>query len=112
MNTLDRFEQSLMRSDIPEFFPGDTISVSVRVVEGEKERIQEFQGIVIAIRGSGMRKTFTIRKISNGVGVERIFPYNSPTVAKVTKVRTGNVRRAKLFYLRTLAAKQVRAKTT
>lgn len=112
MNTLDRFEQSLMRSDIPEFFPGDTISVSVRVVEGEKERIQEFQGIVIAIRGSGMRKTFTIRKISNGVGVERIFPYNSPTVAKITKVRTGNVRRAKLFYLRTLAAKQVRAKTT
>jgi large subunit ribosomal protein L19 len=112
MNTLDRFEQSLVRSDIPEFFPGDTISVSVRVVEGEKERIQEFQGIVISIRGSGMRKTFTIRKISNGVGVERIFPYNSPTVAKVTKVRTGNVRRAKLFYLRTLAAKQVRAKTT
>lgn len=112
MNTLDRFEQSLVRSDIPEFFPGDTISVSVRVVEGEKERIQEFQGIVISIRGSGMRKTFTIRKISNGVGVERIFPYNSPTVAKITKVRTGNVRRAKLFYLRTLAAKQVRAKTT
>lgn len=112
MNTLDRFEQSLMRSDIPEFFPGDTISVSVRVVEGEKERIQEFQGIVIAIRGSGMRKSFTIRKISNGVGVERIFPYNSPTIAKITKVRTGNVRRAKLFYLRTLAAKQVRAKTT
>lgn len=112
MNTLDRFEQSLVRSDIPEFFPGDTIIVSVRVVEGEKERIQEFQGIVIAIRGSGMRKSFTIRKISNGVGVERIFPYNSPTVAKITKVRTGNVRRAKLFYLRTLAAKQVRAKTT
>lgn len=112
MNTLDRFEQSLMRSDIPEFFPGDIISVSVRVVEGEKERIQEFQGIVIAIRGSGMRKSFTIRKISNGVGVERIFPYNSPTIAKITKVRTGNVRRAKLFYLRTLAAKQVRAKTT
>ncbi len=112
MNKLDLFEQSLVRSDLPEFFPGDTLSVSVRVVEGEKERIQEFQGIVLSIRGSGMRKTFTIRKISNGVGVERIFPINSPTIAKITKVRTGNVRRAKLFYLRHLAAKQVRAKTT
>ncbi|MBL0175283.1 MAG: 50S ribosomal protein L19 [Ignavibacteria bacterium] len=111
MNKIDLLEQSLMKTDLPPFFPGDTINVHVRVKEGDKERIQEFQGIVIAIRGEGLKKSFTIRKISDGVGVERIFPVHSPSIAKIVKVRTGNVRRAKLFYLRTLAAKQVRAKT-
>ncbi len=111
MNKLDLFERSQMKSDIPEFFPGDIINVHVRVVEGDKERIQEFQGIVIAQGGKGLGRTFTVRKVSNGVGVERIFPYHSPSVAKIEKVRSGNVRRAKLYYIRNLAAKQVRAKT-
>ena len=112
MNKIDLLEQSLMKTDLPVFHPGDTINVHVRVVEGDKERIQEYQGIVIAIRGEGLKKSFVVRKISDGIGVERIFPMHSPSVAKIVKVRTGNVRRAKLFYLRTLAAKQVRAKTT
>jgi large subunit ribosomal protein L19 len=112
MNKLTLFEQSQMKTDLPEFFPGDTINVHVRVVEGDKERIQEFQGIVIAEGGEGLRRTFTVRKVSNGVGVERIFPIHSPIVAKIVKIRSGNVRRAKLYYVRNLAAKQVRAKTT
>ena len=112
MNKIELFERSQMRTDHPEFHPGDIINVHVRVKEGDKERIQDFQGIVISIRGEGLKKTFTIRKVSNGVGVERIFPVHSPSIAKIDKVRSGNVRRAKLFYLRTLAAKQVRAKTT
>lgn len=112
MNTVDLIEQSMMRSDLPAFKPGDVVNVHVRVKEGNKERIQEYQGIVISIKGAGLRRTFTVRKVSNGVGVERIFPIHSPSIAKVEKVRNGNVRRAKLFYLRNLAAKQVRAKTT
>jgi len=112
MNTIDMLEQSLKRTDLPEFRPGDVVNVHVRVKEGNKERIQEYQGIVIARKGSGSRETFTVRKISNGVGVERIFPVHSPSIAKIDKVRDGRVRRAKLFYLRSLAAKQVRAKTT
>ena len=112
MNKIDLIEKSMMKTDVPPFFPGDTVNVHVRVKEGEKERIQEFQGIVIAIRGGGIRKSFTVRKVSYGVGVERIFPMHSPSIAKIEKVRNGNVRRAKLFYLRNLAAKQVRAKTT
>ncbi|MCB2203806.1 50S ribosomal protein L19 [bacterium] len=112
MNKVDLIEQSMMRSDLPEFAPGDVVNVHVRVKEGNKERIQEYQGIVIGIKGAGLKRTFTVRKVSNGVGVERIFPIHSPSIAKVVKVRQGNVRRAKLFYLRNLAAKQVRAKTT
>lgn len=112
MNKVDLIEQSMMRSDLPDFKPGDIVNVHVRVKEGNKERIQEYQGIVISIKGAGLRRMFTVRKISNGVGVERMFPMHSPSIAKVEKVRSGNVRRAKLFYLRTLAAKQVRAKTT
>jgi large subunit ribosomal protein L19 len=112
MNKIDLIEQSMMRSDVGEFAPGDVVNVHVRVKEGNKERIQEYQGIVISIKGGGLRRTFTVRKISNGVGVERIFPIHSPSIAKVVRVRKGNVRRAKLFYLRNLAAKQVRAKTT
>ncbi len=112
MNKVDLIEQSMMRSDLDEFAPGDVVNVHVRVKEGNKERIQEYQGIVISMKGGGLRRTFTVRKVSNGVGVERIFPIHSPAIAKVVKVRNGNVRRAKLFYLRSLAAKQVRAKTT
>jgi large subunit ribosomal protein L19 len=112
MNKIDLLEQTLLRTDIPEFFPGDTITVHVRVIEGDKQRVQEFEGHVIALKGEASRRTFTIRKVSNGVGVERIFPLHSPTIAKIEVKRKGNVRRAKLFYIRTLAAKQVRAKTT
>ncbi len=112
MNTIDLLERSMMRDDIPNFKAGDVVNVHVRVKEGNKERIQEYQGIVIARSGAGVRETFTVRKVSNGVGVERIFPVHSPAFAKIEKIRAGRVRRAKLFYLRNLAAKQVRAKTT
>jgi len=94
-----------IRNDIPAFHPGDTISVSVKVVEGDKERIQQFKGIVMGIRGRGISKTFRVRKISNGVGVERIFPMSSPKIAKVEVLKEGSVRRAKLYYLRKLTGK-------
>jgi large subunit ribosomal protein L19 len=97
-----------LRSDIPDFQPGDTLEVHVRVSEGGKERLQLFRGDVIQVRGSGLRATVTVRKISNGVGVERIFPLHSPSVAKFEVVRRGHVRRAKLFYLRGLAGKAAR----
>jgi len=94
-----------IRNDIPAFHPGDTISVSVKVVEGDKERIQQFKGIVMGIRVRGISKTFRVRKISNGVGVERIFPMSSPKIAKVEVLKEGSVRRAKLYYLRKLTGK-------
>lgn len=97
---------------IPSFRPGDVINVAVRVVEGNRERVQNYEGIVIARRGSGVSETFTVRKISNGVGVERIFPIHSPIIQSIKVVREGRVRRAKLYYLRGLAPKAVRAKTT
>src|SRR6187402_2164598 len=103
---------SQLRSDLPIFRSGDTVNVSVRVVEGDKERIQHFEGIVISRRGSGINETFTVRKISNGVGVERIFPLHSPRIALITFVKAGVVRRAKLYHLRGLGAKDVRRKTT
>ena len=112
MEKLKLVEAMHLRTDMPEFRPGDTINVHVRVIEGDKERIQQFQGIVIARRGSGINATFTARKISNGVGVERIFPLHSPRLAKIEIVKEGRVRRAKLYYLRELAAKQIRQKTT
>ena len=112
MNKVSLVEATQMKSDIPEFRSGDTISVHVRVVEGDKERIQQFQGVVISRRGSGLRETITVRKISDGVGVERIFPIHSPRIAKIERVKEGHVRRAKLYYLRALAAKAVRQKTT
>ncbi len=96
--------------DIPSFRPGDTVKIAVRVVEGEKERIQNFQGVVIARRGSGMNETFRVRKISNGVGVERIFPLHSPTIQSMQVLKEGSVRRAKLYYLRGMSEKKIRQK--
>ncbi|OYV67938.1 MAG: 50S ribosomal protein L19 [Gemmatimonadetes bacterium 21-71-4] len=98
------------RHDIPAFRPGDTVRVNVRVKEGDKERIQAFEGVCIARRGSGVSETFTVRKISNGVGVERIFPVHSPMIATLDVVRRGRVRRAKLYYLRHLTGKATRIK--
>lgn len=100
-----------IRSDFPKFNPGDRIRVQVRVVEGDKERLQSFEGDVISIRGEGSNKTFIVRKISSGVGVERIFPMNSPRIAKIEVIKEGNVRRAKLFYLRKLSGKAARIKS-
>jgi large subunit ribosomal protein L19 len=108
MNQLDQVESVYLRGPQPEFSPGDTIRVHVRVKEGDKERIQIFQGVVIGRRGGGTRETFTVRKISGSVGVERIFPINSPTVDKIEVVRRGKVRRAKLYYLRDLRGKAAR----
>jgi len=100
-----------MKNNIPEFRPGDTLNVHVRVIEGDKERIQQFQGVVIARHGDGMSATFTVRKVSEGVGVERIFPLHSPRIAKIERIKEGAVRRAKLYYLRDLATKAIRQKT-
>lgn len=111
MNKVRLVEATQMKSDIPEFGPGDTVNVHVRVIEGDKERIQQFQGVVIGRHGAGMNATFTVRKISEGVGVERIFPLHSPRLAKIVKVKEGTVRRAKLYYLRDLATKAIRQKT-
>ncbi|HQJ47121.1 MAG TPA: 50S ribosomal protein L19, partial [Ignavibacteriaceae bacterium] len=97
-----------IKTDMPEFNPGDHIRVQVRVIEGDKERFQSFEGDVISIRGSGLSKTFTVRKMSGGVGVERIFPLNSPKIAKVEVLKQGDVRRAKLYYLRNLSGKAAR----
>lgn len=99
------------RTDFPDFNAGDRIKVHVRVIEGNKERIQPFEGDVIAMRGGGNDRTFTVRKISSGVGVERIFPYNSPKIAKIDLIRQGKVRRAKLYYLRNLSGKAARIKS-
>ena len=112
MDKLKLVEAMQLKSDRPAFNPGDTINVHVRVVEGDKERIKQFQGVVIGKRGAGLNTTFTVRKISDGVGVERIFQLHSPRIAKIEKVKGGKVRRAKLYYLRKLAAKQVTQKTS
>ena len=112
MDKLKLVEAMHLKSDIPAFNPGDTINVHVRVIEGDKERIQQFQGLVIAMRGAGMSATFNVRKVSNGVGVERIFPLHSPRISKIEVVKAGRTRRAKLYYVRELAAKQIRQKTT
>ncbi len=108
MGKLEAVGLDQIRDDLPRFGPGDTVSVHVKVREGDKERIQVFEGVVIKRRGAGINKTFTVRKISNGVGVERIFPLNSPNIKKVEKIRTGKVRRAKLYYLRDLTGKAAR----
>jgi large subunit ribosomal protein L19 len=110
MNLIDQITSEKKRTDIPPFGPGDNIDVHVRVIEGDKERIQVFTGNVIQRRGSGLSETFTVRKISAGVGVERIFPLNSPMIAKIIKNFSNKVRRAKLFYLRELRGKASRLK--
>ena len=103
-------QQEWMRADLPPFRPGDTVRVNVRVREGDKERLQAFEGVCIARRGSGVSATFTVRKISNGIGVERIFPLHSPMIGDLVVVRRGQVRRAKLYYLRNLTGKATRIK--
>src|SRR5262245_49398914 len=108
MNSTDLIEQPFLRTDLPAFRPGDTVKVHVRVVEGNRERVQVFQGVVIARSGGGIRETFTVRKISFGVGVERMFPLHSPSIAKLELVQRGRVRRAKLYYLRDLRGKKAR----
>ena len=110
MNRLDVVEKARMRDDLPEFRPGDNVKVHVRVIEGTRSRIQVFEGVVISRQGGGLRETFTVRKISFGVGVERIFPVHSPTVEEIEVTRRGKVRRAKLYYLRERQGKKARIK--
>ena len=110
MNTLDALDAESLRTDVPDFRPGDTLKVHVRVVEGSRERVQLFQGVVIRRQGSGVRETFTVRKVSFGVGVERTFPVHTPIIAKIEVVTRGDVRRAKLYYLRDLRGKAAKIK--
>jgi large subunit ribosomal protein L19 len=110
MQTTDFVDQSSLRTDHPDFVPGDTLKVHVRVVEGSKERIQLFQGVVIRRSGGGLQETFTVRKVSYGVGVERTFPLHTPTIAKIEVVSRGDVRRAKLYYLRDRIGKAAKVK--
>ena len=110
MNTLDALDADSLRADIPDFRPGDSVKVHVRVVEGNRSRIQVFQGVVIRRQGGGIRETFTVRKVSFGVGVERTFPVHTPVVEKIEVVTRGDVRRAKLYYLRDLRGKKAKIK--
>jgi large subunit ribosomal protein L19 len=110
MNPTDIIDRASLRSDIPDFAPGDTVKVHVRVVEGNKERVQIFQGFVIGRSGDGIRESFKVRKVSYGVGVERTFPVHSPTIAQIEVVSRGDVRRAKLYYLRDLQGKAAKIK--
>ncbi|HEX9682136.1 MAG TPA: 50S ribosomal protein L19 [Acidimicrobiales bacterium] len=110
MKPTDVVDRASLRDDIPEFSPGDTVKVHVRVVEGTRERVQIFEGDVIARRGSGIAESFTVRKLSFGVGVERTFPLHAPTIAEIVVVRRGDVRRAKLYYLRDRVGKKAKIK--
>ncbi len=110
MGLIETVESQYLRDDIPQFRPGDTVKVHAKVVEGGRERIQIFEGVVIRKQGGGLTESFTVRKISSGVGVERTFPIHSPRVAKIEVVRHGKVRRAKLYYLRTRSGKAARIK--
>jgi len=110
MHTLDSLDAASLRSDIPEFRAGDTLKVHVRVIEGNKSRVQIFQGVVIRRSGGGVRETFTVRKVSYGVGVERTFPVHSPVIEQIEVVSRGAVRRAKLYYLRDLRGKAAKIK--
>ncbi|WP_066581996.1 50S ribosomal protein L19 [Cellulomonas timonensis] len=110
MHTLDQVDAASLRTDIPAFRAGDTLKVNVKVVEGTRSRVQVFQGIVIRRHGGGVGETFTIRKISFGVGVERTFPVNSPTIDSIEVITRGDVRRAKLYYLRALRGKKAKIK--
>jgi large subunit ribosomal protein L19 len=108
MGILQEIEREQLRSDLPQFDPGDTLRVNVRVREGDKERLQAFEGVCIARKGGGVSETFTVRKVSSGIGVERVFPLHSPSIESVLVVRRGRVRRAKLYYLRALRGKAAR----
>ncbi len=108
MNKLTEATKEFLRTDIPDFAPGDTVSIDFRVIEGGKERIQQYKGVVIGRKGSGIEETFTVRKISGGIGVERIFPLHTPMISSLSIVRRGKVRRAKLNYLRKLTGKATR----
>jgi large subunit ribosomal protein L19 len=110
MNTLDMLDTESLRTDVPDFRPGDTLKVHVRVIEGTRSRVQVFQGAVIRRQGGGVRETFTVRKISFGVGVERTFPVHAPIIAKIEVVTRGDVRRAKLYYLRDRIGKAAKIK--
>lgn len=110
MKSTDLVDNQYLRTDMPQFGPGDEVKVHVKVIEGNKERVQIFQGNVIAIQGSGVAETYTVRKVSYGVGVERTFPLHTPTVAKLEVVRRGDVRRAKLYYLRERTGKSAKIK--
>ncbi|MCU1667446.1 MAG: rplS [Blastococcus sp.] len=110
MNTLDALDADSLRNDIPDFRPGDTVKVHVRVVEGNRSRIQVFQGVIIRRQGGGIRETFTVRKVSFGVGVERTFPVHTPVVEQIEVLTRGDVRRAKLYYLRELRGKAAKIK--
>jgi len=108
MKVMDDLAREGLKDDVPDFRPGDTLRVAVRVREGDKERLQAFEGVCIGRRGGGISETFTVRKVSGGVGVERVFPLHSPMVAKIDVTRYGRVRRAKLYYLRKLSGKAAR----
>ena len=110
MNIIEALEKEQLRSDIPDFAPGDTVRVHAKSVEGSRERIQMFEGVVISRQGTGVRETFTVRRISYGIGVERMFPVHSPRIEKIDVLRKGIVRRAKLYYLRNLTGKAARIK--
>jgi large subunit ribosomal protein L19 len=110
MHTLDALDAASLRDDVPDFRPGDTLKVHVRVIEGNKSRVQIFQGVVIRRSGGGVRETFTVRKVSYGVGVERTFPVHSPVIEQIEVVTRGAVRRAKLYYLRDLRGKAAKIK--
>ena len=110
LNLVNEITKEQMKSDLPDLRPGQTVRVDVKIKEGDKSRIQAFEGIVIKIQGSGIGKTFTVRKISSGIGVERTFPVHSPVIDKITVVRKGKVRRARLFYLRNRSGKSAKIK--
>lgn len=110
MDIISQIEAEQMKKDLPDFKPGDTVRVDVKVVEGTRERIQAFEGVVIKRRGTGIKETFTVRRVAYGVAVERCFPLHSPRVAKITVLRRGRVRRAKLYYLKDRAGKAARIK--
>jgi large subunit ribosomal protein L19 len=110
MNTIDMLEREQMRIDLPQFRAGDTVKVHVKISEGEKDRIQTFQGIVIGRHNNGLKSSFTVRKVSYGIGVERVFPLHSPAIDKIERIQEGKVRRSRLYYLRNLRGKAARVK--
>jgi len=108
MNIIDAVDAASLRTDIPEFGPGDTVKVHVNIIEGSRSRVQVFQGVVLGRQGAGVRETFTVRKVSFQVGVERVFPVHSPIIEKIERVSRGDVRRAKIYYLRGLTGKKAK----